>query len=123
MEGEPPTKEGELPSQAANLKVRFGFRDSAHTWARVIATNYGPADARDVELEVWGERDGRGRIPVVPIRGEDYSKAAVLQPNESIHIGIAFTFGSPSPEDLRYHVSWVDDRGIQQSKVGRAQLE
>ena len=32
-------------ANTANVLVRFGFRDSARSWGRVIATNNGPADA------------------------------------------------------------------------------
>lgn len=97
-------------SRTASFNIRFGFRDSAQTWARIIATNNGPADARNVELDVFAERDGK-RVEIDPIRGEDYRTANRLQPNESVHLGTAFSFASPSVADLRYRVTWTDDRG------------
>lgn len=112
--------QAEEESKIADLIVRFAYRDSARTWGRVIATNVGPADARTVELELWAERPGTSeRVEVEPIRGEDYSTAPRLRPNESVHIGLAFSMGSPAPEDLRYQTYWVDDRSVDQSRIGR----
>ena len=98
---------------AAGLIVRFAYRDSRHSWARIFATNHGPADATDVKLEVYGEMDG-DRVEVNEIAGEEYGTADRLQPNESVHIATAFTMGSPQPADLRYRLTWFDDLGLQQ---------
>jgi hypothetical protein len=102
-------------ARSATFVVRFGFRDSARGWARIIATNTGPAVARDVELEVWGEREGK-RVPVGLIAGEDSRAASELVPGESVHLGIAFTIGFAGAEELRYKVSWDDDRGAQKKE-------
>lgn len=99
-------------ARTAAFTVRFGYRDSTRTWARIIATNNGPADARDVELEVFAEKGGR-RVDIEPIRGEDYLTAERLQPNESVHFGVAFSLAFPSAADLRYRITWMDGRGSQ----------
>jgi len=113
-----PTDEEE---QTAGMQVRFAFRDSARTWARILATNYGPADARDVALAIHAESEG-STVVVEPIGGMDYGTAEMLQPSESVHVGVAFTFGSPQPEDLRYRLSWVDGRG-EQERQGRVPID
>ena len=102
----------ETAERTAAMKVRFAYRDSARTWARILATNYGPADASDVVLDVYARKDGK-RVEVEPVGGTDYRTAERLRPNESVHVGVAFTMGSPQPEDLRYRLSWVDGRGEQ----------
>lgn len=100
-------------ARSAKFAIRFAYRDSAHTWARILATNHGQAVARNVRLEVWGARDG-GHQEIEPLGGTDYRNANQLQPGESVHVGIVFTLASPQPEDLRYRVSWEDDRGEQE---------
>lgn len=113
-------EEAEEREQTADLTVRFGYRDSKHSWARILATNYGPTDADDVELDVYGERDG-DRVEINEIAGEDYRTADRLQPNESVHVATVFTMGSPQPADLRYRLSWTDGRGPQE-KSGRVPI-
>ena len=108
-------------ARSANFAIRFAYRDSAHTWARILATNRGEATARNVRMEIWGERDG-GRQEVEPIGGTDYRNAIRLQPGEGVHVGVVFTLASPQPEDLRYRVSWEDDRGEQEIE-GRVPLD
>ncbi|NIA25564.1 MAG: hypothetical protein GWP04_08325 [Gammaproteobacteria bacterium] len=108
-------------ARTAAMKVRFAYRDSARTWARILATNYGPADASDVALDVYARQDGK-TVEVEPVGGTDYRTADRLQPNESVHVGVAFTFGSPQPEDLRYRLSWVDGRG-EQTDEGQVPIE
>lgn len=50
-------------SRTAAFTVTFAFRDSAKTWARIIARNNGPALARSVRLDVWGVSvDGRAEV-------------------------------------------------------------
>lgn len=105
----------------AKFAIRFAFRDSAHTWARILATNQGEATARNVRLEVWGARGG-GHQEVEPLGGTDFRNADQLQPGESVHVGVVFTFASPQPEDLRYRVSWEDDQGEQEIE-GQLPLE
>ena len=106
------------PGQSADFGVRFGFRDSAQTWGRLIARNNGPTDAREVSLVVGAEVDGTA-VAVEPVGGTDYGEASVLQPNESVHVGVAFSFGSPGPADLTYTLSWTDDLGphVEQKRV------
>lgn len=106
-------EETEEQARSANFEIRFAYRDSAHTWARILATNRGEATARNVRLEVWGARDG-GRQEIEPLGGTDYRDANTLQPGESAHVGVVFTLASPQPEDLRYRVLWEDDRGEQE---------
>ncbi len=108
-------------AQTAEMSVRFAYRDSARTWARILATNYGPADATDVALDIYAEQDG-GTVEVEPVGGTDYRTADLLQPSESVHVGVAFSFGSPQPEDLRYRLSWVDGRG-EQTSDGRVPID
>lgn len=103
----------EEKARSAKFVVRFAYRDSAHTWARILATNHGEAVARNVRLEVWGARDG-GHQEIEPLGGTDYQNANQLQPGESVHVGVVFTLASPQPEDLRYRVSWEDDQGAQE---------
>jgi hypothetical protein len=105
----------------AEMRVRFAFRDSARTWGRILATNYGPADATDVTLDVYAEQNGQ-TVDVEPVSGTDYRTADVLQRNESVHIGVAFSSGSPQLEDLRYRLSWVDGRGGQTAE-GRIPID
>jgi len=108
-------------AQTAEMVVRFAFRDSARTWARILATNSGPADATDVVLAIHAEREGHTGA-VEPIGGTDYGTAERLQASESVHVAVAFTFGSPQPEDLRYRLTWVDGRGDQE-RQGRVPVE
>ncbi|NOX24319.1 MAG: hypothetical protein GXP36_14670 [Actinobacteria bacterium] len=108
-------------ARTAAMRVRFAYRDSTKTWARILATNHGPADASDVALDVYAEKDGE-TVEVEPVGGTDYRTADRLQPNESVHVGVAFTFGSPQPEDLRYRLSWVDGRG-EQTEEGRVPID
>jgi hypothetical protein len=107
-------------ASTADITVRFGFRDSAHSWGRVIATNNGPADALNVELQIFAE-DVLGDVvgPVKSISGEYYGMADALQPTESVHIGVSLAMIGFSPEDLRYRITWVDSQGEPQSKEGR----
>ncbi len=107
-------EEAERREQTANLAIRFAFRDSNRTWARILATNHGPAAANDVKLDVYGERGGT-RVEINEIAGEDYQTADRLQPNESVHVATVFTMGSPQPADLRYRLSWTDGRGPQEN--------
>ncbi len=107
-------------ARTAAMRVRFAYRDSAKTWARILVTNYGPADASDVALDVYARKDGK-TVEVEPVGGTDYRTADRLQPNESVHVGVAFTFGSPQPEDLRYRLSWVDGRG-EQTREGQVPI-
>lgn len=99
----------------AEMKVRFAYRDSAQTWARILATNGGPAEANDVVLDVYAERNGQ-TIDVGPVSGEDHRTADQLPPNESVYVGVVFSLGSPLPADLRYRLSWVDGRGPQKDE-------
>ena len=103
----------EEKARSAKFAIRFAYRDSAHTWARILATNHGEAMARNVRFEVWGARDG-GHQEIEPLGGTDYRNANQLQPGESVHVGVVFTLASPQPEDLRYRVSWEDDQGEQE---------
>lgn len=114
-------KEAEEQARSANFTISFAYRDSAHTWARILATNRGEATARNVRLEVWGARDG-GHQEIDPLGGTDYRNADKLQPGESVHVGVVFTLASPQPEDLQYRVSWEDDRGEQEIE-GRVPLD
>ena len=52
----------------------------------------------------------------------DYRSADRPQPTESVHVGVAFSSGSPQPEDLRYQLSWVDCRG-DQTLQGRVPID
>lgn len=107
--------------RTAEMRVRFAFRDSARTWGRILATNYGPADATDVTLDVYAEQNGQ-TVNVEPVSGTDYRTADRLQRNESVHVGVAFSFESPQLEDLRYRLSWVDGRG-EQTAEGRIPVD
>jgi hypothetical protein len=104
-------------ARSADFAVRFAYRDSRHTWARILASNTGQATARDVRLELLAENSDGDPVDVDPVGGTDYRTADLLQPGESVHVGIAFTFGSPQPEDLRYRISWTDDRGPHQKSA------
>ena len=105
--------EADERARSAEFAIRFAYRDSAHTWARILATNHGEAMARNVRLEVWGIRDG-GHQEIELLGGTDYRNASQLQPGESVHLGAVFSLASPQPEDLRYRVSWEDDQGEQE---------
>jgi hypothetical protein len=114
----------EEEASAADFTVRFGFRDSARSWGRVIATNNGPADAVDVDLHVFGADvfdEPGGWEPIDPVFNEDYGLADLLQPSESAHVGVSFGMGGPQPADLRYRILWFDGRGRQQLE-GRVPL-
>lgn len=99
-------------SKTAEFDVTFGYRDSGKTWGRVIARNGGPADARDVTLDIWWEQD-EGRAQVDRMRGQDYGESESLRPGEAVRIGIAFSFETPALEELRYRLMWTDERGNQ----------
>lgn len=99
-------------SKTATFTVTFAFRDSAKTWARIIARNNGPALARSVQLDVWGV-GADGRAEVDRVKGQDHHEAESLQPSESVHVAVAFSMASPGPEDLRYRLTWVDGRAEQ----------
>ena len=103
-------EEAEQRRRTAGLVVQFNYRDSKHSWARIAATNHGPADATGVTLGVYGEIDG-DRVEINEIANEDYGTTDRLQTNESVHVSTSFTMGSPQPADLRYHLSWTDGRG------------
>lgn len=105
-------RKAEELSRTAAFTLIFAYRDSSRTWARVIARNNGPAAARDVELDIWGDR-GDGRVEVDRVKGQDYGVADLLRPGETVHVAIAFTMGSPSAEDLRYRLTWTDGCGAQ----------
>jgi len=113
--------QAEEEASTAAMSIRFAYRDSKKTWARILGTNNGPADATDVNLDIFAEKDGR-TVQVEPVAGTDYRTADRLQPSESVHVGVAFTFGSPQPEDLRYRISWVDSRG-EQTVGGRVPVD
>lgn len=113
-------REDEEGAMATDFSIRSGYRDSAHTWARVIATSEGPALARDVALDVWYEVHGE-RIEVQTLEGQGDRSARRLAPNESVHGAILFSLASPSTHTLRYRVSWTDDRGSQ-TKEGQVPL-
>jgi hypothetical protein len=113
-------RQAEESSKATDFLIRFGYRDSARSWARVIATSSGPAQARDVTLDVWGEIGGE-RHDVRTMGGHDYREADHLSPGESVHVAIVFTLASPPAEALRYCVDWTDDRGAQ-TKEGQVPL-
>jgi len=106
--------------RSATFGVRFGFRDSARTWGRLIARNNGPSEATDVTLTVGAVVDGEP-VEVEPVGGTDYGSSEVLKPNESVHVGVAFTFGSPGPEDLTYRLLWSDGLGTHEDE-GRIPL-
>ena len=109
-------------ARSANFGIRFGYRDSKRTWARIIAANDGQATARNVRLLLLAETRDGGLVDVEPVGGTDYGIAQQLQPGESVHIGVAFSFGSPQPEDLHYRLTWEDDRGGQ-TKEGRVPVD
>lgn len=105
-------REVEEGAISSSFSIRSGYRDSAHTWARVIATSEGPANARDVELDVWYEVDNE-RIEIQTLKGQDHRSAERLAPNESVHVAILFSLASPPTHTLRYRVDWTDGRGPQ----------
>ena len=102
-------------SRSAEFSLRFGFRNSAKAWGRVIARNEGPADASNVVLEVWGVRDGE-RVEIAPIDGGSRGSASLLRPSESVSMDLAFTFGTPGPADLRYRIEWTDGMGTKEQE-------
>lgn len=99
-------------AQSADLRITFAYRQSSRSTGRVIARNEGQATATGVLLEIWGEVDGERKQASV-IGGANH-KADRLQKGEAVHIDVPFTFGSPRPEDLRYRVTWTDQRGGQE---------
>jgi hypothetical protein len=80
---------------ANEFTVVFAWRDSARTWARLIARNDGPGDARDVKLDIWGDSGGVGsearRMP-----GMDRGESDRLRPNEAVHIAVVSTLATSS---------------------------
>ena len=115
-------REAELQERTAFFRIRFGYRDSAQTWARIIATNEGQADAFSVRLAVLAETRDGDLVDVEPVGGTDYGIADRLQQGESVSVGIAFSLGFPQPDDLRYRLSWVDASGeqLQEGRVPTA---
>lgn len=112
-------REAELQESRALFRIRFGYRDSAQTWARIIATNEGRADAFSVRLTVLAETRGGDLVDVEPVGGTAYGTADRLQQGESVSLGIAFSLGFPQPDDLRYRLTWVDTNGeqVQEGRV------
>lgn len=106
------TRQAEERLRTAAFSVTFAYRDSARTWASVVARNSGAADAQDVTLDVWGDQGDR-RAEVDRVKGQDYGTAEMLQSGETVHVAVAFSLGSPSAEDLRYRLTWIDGRGAQ----------
>lgn len=105
-------RQAEEKVRGATFAIRSSYRDSARTWARVIATNQGPAQARDVFLDVWYDYDGQRR-EIDTLAGHDQRRAESLAPNESVHVAVVFSLASPPAHNLRYQVRWTDDRGSQ----------
>lgn len=115
-------QETEQQERTASFRIRFGYRDSARTWARIIATNEGQADAFSVRLVVLAETRDGDLVDVEPVGGTDYGVGARLHQGESVSIGVAFSLGFPQPDDLRYRLTWVDANG-EQVQEGRVPVD
>lgn len=88
--------------------------------SQVIAQNRGPAEAFDVALEIWGERDG-SRLDAPIFAANSQLQADRLRPAETVHAHLIFGIGQPSRNELRYRLSWTDGRGPQDEE-GRVPL-
>jgi len=115
-------KQAEQRERSAAFRIRFAYRDSAQTWARIIATNEGEADALSVRLAVLAETRDEDLVDVEPVGGTDYGISDRIQTGESVHVGVAFSLGFPQPSDLRYRLTWVDTNG-EQEQEGRVPVD
>lgn len=104
-------EQAEQQARSAAFLIRFAYRDSARTWARIVATNEGKADAFSVRLAVLGETRDGDLVEVEPVGGTDYGISDRIQTGESVHVGVAFSLGFPQPSDLRYRLTWIDTNG------------
>lgn len=115
-------EQAEEQARSATFQIRFAYRDSAQTWARIVATNDGKADAYSVRLAVLAQTREEDLVEVEPVGGTDYRVADRLQTGESVHTGVAFSLGFPQPSDLRYRLAWVDTNG-EQEQEGRVPID
>ena len=126
QQAEPAPPTDEQPSEAEPeppaFSIRFAYRDSAHQWARLIATYNGPTQARNVLLSVWGERDGQ-RLDAFAVQGMDFRHADKLPVGDSVHTAVAFGIGTPAAHELHYKVEWTDERRKKRTQEGPVPLD
>lgn len=98
----------------ARIAVRlesYDPKEGYRTRSRVVVVNHGPADARNVHVEIFA--DGQPMNPTILI--DPHVDSHVLYPGEEHHMSLTFSIGDSRPDSVT--VTWQDRRRGRQQQV------